>query len=253
MALDFSCSFRLSLKFYHLIDKFNTKKYLLFFTDLHYIGCFKDSDPRDLPQRVHGPDLDARTCVHKCKELEFKYAGLQFSYLCFCGNNYGRYGELPQDKCSSKCTSKRDSFCGGHWSNSVYKTGECRQLLVNSFGWGAKLNAPIWLALSCLSCTVRGYNPPQNCWDTYAENPQIRALYLHPLQSCLLSAPFTSRITPDFFNISTSKTPDHRASCLPRQVASCADVLWALRTSAHRQFPRARVFRSSVSLNSLTV
>lgn len=93
-------------------------------TDLHYIGCFKDSDPRDLPQRVHTPKLNARTCVKKCKELEFKYAGLQFSYLCFCGNTYGRYGELPEDKCSSECKSKRDSFCGGHWSNSVYKTGE---------------------------------------------------------------------------------------------------------------------------------
>lgn len=92
--------------------------------DLHYIGCFKDSDPRDLPQRVHAPDLNARICVHKCKDLEFKYAGLQFSYLCFCGNTYGRYGELPEDKCSSECESKRDSFCGGHWSNSVYDTGE---------------------------------------------------------------------------------------------------------------------------------
>lgn len=92
--------------------------------DLHYIGCFKDSDPRDLSQRVHAPDLNARICVHKCKDLEFKYAGLQFSYLCFCGNTYGRYGELPEDKCSSECESKRDSFCGGHWSNSVYDTGE---------------------------------------------------------------------------------------------------------------------------------
>lgn len=89
------------------------------------MGCFQDGVPRDLPQRVHARELNARTCVEKCKDLEFKYAGLQFSYLCFCGNTYGRYGELPQDMCSSKCTSKRDSFCGGHWSNSVYKTGKC--------------------------------------------------------------------------------------------------------------------------------
>ncbi|KAJ7374827.1 Nidogen 1 [Desmophyllum pertusum] len=91
--------------------------------DLHHIGCYKDGDPRDLPQRVHARELNANICVEKCKDLEFKYAGLQFSYLCFCGNTYGRYGELPQDKCSSECTNKRDSFCGGHWSNSVYQTG----------------------------------------------------------------------------------------------------------------------------------
>ncbi|KAL9974270.1 hypothetical protein ACROYT_G011287, partial [Oculina patagonica] len=91
--------------------------------ELHHIGCYKDSFPRDLPQRVHARELNANVCVQKCKELEFKYAGLQFSYLCFCGNTYGRYGELPDALCSSKCTNKRDSFCGGHWSNSIYQTG----------------------------------------------------------------------------------------------------------------------------------
>ena len=103
----------------------HNKCFCFLMTELHHVGCFQDGVPRDLPQRVHARELNARTCVRKCKDLEFKYAGLQFSYLCFCGNTYGRYGELPQEMCSSKCTSKRDSFCGGHWSNSVYKTGNC--------------------------------------------------------------------------------------------------------------------------------
>lgn len=92
--------------------------------ELHHIGCYKDGVPRDLPQRVHAREMNANVCVQKCKDLEFKYAGLQFAYLCFCGNTYGRYGELPDALCSSKCTNKRDSFCGGHWSNSIYETGE---------------------------------------------------------------------------------------------------------------------------------
>ena len=97
--------------------------FLYLLSELHHLGCYKDGDPRDLPQRVHARELDANTCIEKCKELQFKYAGLQFSYLCFCGNSYGRYGELPDALCSSKCNSKRDSFCGGHWANSVYETG----------------------------------------------------------------------------------------------------------------------------------
>lgn len=102
---------------------------MLSLTELHHIGCYKDGAPRDLPQRVHARELNAHVCVQKCKDLEFKYAGLQFSYLCFCGNTYGRYGELPEALCSSQCTNKRDSFCGGHWSNSIYETGEFTRTL----------------------------------------------------------------------------------------------------------------------------
>jgi len=88
-----------------------------------YVGCYKDSDPRDLLQRVHGRDMNVRTCAKSCKDLFYRYAGLQFSYLCFCGNKRGRYGQLPEWKCSSECTDKKDQHCGGYWSNSIYKTG----------------------------------------------------------------------------------------------------------------------------------
>lgn len=88
-----------------------------------YVGCYKDSDPRDLPQRLHDREVTVSSCVKNCKDLFYRYAGIQFSYLCFCGNKRGRYGQLPEWKCSSECASKKDEHCGGYWSNSIYKTG----------------------------------------------------------------------------------------------------------------------------------
>ncbi|XP_068692596.1 sialate:O-sulfotransferase 1-like [Montipora capricornis] len=92
-------------------------------TSYEYLGCYEDSDPRDLPQRVHGREITVRSCAKSCKDLYYRYAGLQFSYLCFCGNKRGRYGMLPEWKCSSECSNKKDKHCGGYWSNSIYKTG----------------------------------------------------------------------------------------------------------------------------------
>ena len=101
---------------------------LLTWCSTEYVGCYKDSDPRDLPQRLHDREVTVRSCVKNCKDLFYRYAGIQFSYLCFCGNKRGRYGQLPEWKCSSECASKKDEHCGGYWSNSIYKTGAVGKL-----------------------------------------------------------------------------------------------------------------------------
>ena len=101
---------------------------LLTWCSTEYVGCYKDSDPRDLPQRLHDREVTVSSCVKNCKDLFYRYAGIQFSYLCFCGNKRGRYGQLPEWKCSSECASKKDEHCGGYWSNSIYKTGAVGKL-----------------------------------------------------------------------------------------------------------------------------
>ena len=100
---------------------------------MQYLGCYKDGDPRDLPQRVHDSKVSAKACVKKCKDLKFRFAGLQFAYLCFCGQFYGRYGRLKEAKCSSDCLSKKDQFCGGYWASSIYKTGKKKSLSIAKF------------------------------------------------------------------------------------------------------------------------
>lgn len=95
----------------------------VFSEPLQFVGCFKDSDPRDLPQRVHEHGGSVRDCIKTCKDMKFRFAGIQYAYLCFCGNLHGRFGQLPNGRCDSDCKHVNDTQCGGEWANSVYKTG----------------------------------------------------------------------------------------------------------------------------------
>ena len=114
--------YRYSITLSKLVLNF-PEHFLFFFFSTEYIGCFKDGNPRDLPQKVHNQEISSESCIKQCKGLKFKFAGLQFAYLCFCGNSFGRYGQVPEGKCSSSCISKKDSYCGGEWSSSIYRTG----------------------------------------------------------------------------------------------------------------------------------
>ncbi|CAN0220987.1 unnamed protein product, partial [Laminaria digitata] len=55
-------------------------------------------------------------CASYCDTLGAKYAGVQFSFQCFCGNNddFDRLGSLPQSSCEMLCTANPDEFCGGN-------------------------------------------------------------------------------------------------------------------------------------------
>ena len=63
-------------------------------------------------------------CVSGCRAQEYEYAAVQFAYLCFCGDHYGRFGKLPDEMCDSTCKSPGDQYCGGDWKNSIYATGQ---------------------------------------------------------------------------------------------------------------------------------
>jgi hypothetical protein len=89
-----------------------------------YLGCYKDGSPRDLLQRLHNNNVTVNNCVSGCRDQEYEYGAVQFSYLCFCGDHYGRFGKLPDEMCDSKCMSPGDQYCGGDWKNSVYATGQ---------------------------------------------------------------------------------------------------------------------------------
>ena len=50
----------------------------------------------------------------------FKYAALQFSFHCFCGDEeYDKLGEA--DNCDHPCMGNRNEMCGGGWANQVYR------------------------------------------------------------------------------------------------------------------------------------
>lgn len=47
----------------------------------------------------------------------------QYQTECYCGNEYGALGPLPEEKCEFRCAGSCQAACGGFLANSVYSTG----------------------------------------------------------------------------------------------------------------------------------
>lgn len=89
-----------------------------------YIGCYVDKSTRDLPSAfISRGAMNVGQCVAHCRTNGFRFAGLQFSNQCFCGNSYGRYGRVPDQQCRMGCAGNRRQKCGSSWRNSVYRVG----------------------------------------------------------------------------------------------------------------------------------
>lgn len=89
-----------------------------------FLGCYQDSESRDLPTEVPVKPLTVEGCVSKCGETGFSIAGLQSSTQCFCGSTYSKYGRLNDKQCSMRCTGNYQEICGGVMMNSLYYTGK---------------------------------------------------------------------------------------------------------------------------------
>jgi len=63
-----------------------------------FLGCFADRvQDRDLPVNKNTGDFDY--CAQQCQG--FKYFGRQWEQECFCGNDYGKYGEAWGCECDA--------------------------------------------------------------------------------------------------------------------------------------------------------
>ena len=102
------------------------------------IGCYIDDktlddnfrlvNPRALAYQVERFD-SKQDCIDQCGDKGFLYAGFQNGDLCFCGNDYDKYGRADDSECNIKCrtpdkpvefTDKEFESCGGRWRNAVY-------------------------------------------------------------------------------------------------------------------------------------
>lgn len=87
-----------------------------------FIGCYKDTSAFDLDGFLERSRSNTpQRCIATCRAKGFKYAGVQYSESCLCGNNYGKYGVA--DNCNMKCTGDGSQICGGYSSNGIYATG----------------------------------------------------------------------------------------------------------------------------------
>ncbi|MEI6209482.1 MAG: WSC domain-containing protein [Desulfuromonadales bacterium] len=87
-----------------------------------YLGCYKDEGRRDLKDKEWNDErMTPERCISSCRSGGYAYAGLQYSSYCFCGDRYGKYGQISENSCSMACSGDSDLNCGGSWANSVFK------------------------------------------------------------------------------------------------------------------------------------
>jgi hypothetical protein len=87
-----------------------------------FVGCYKDTSAFDLNGFIERSRSNTpQRCTEICRSKGFKYAGVQYSESCLCGNTYGKYGAA--DNCNMKCTGDSSQICGGYSSNGIYTTG----------------------------------------------------------------------------------------------------------------------------------
>lgn len=93
----------------------------------HYLGCYSDSfDSRLLGGNVAklSGTNSPRKCWQMCAQSGFAFAGVQYSYECFCGNETPKKELLLDDiECNSNCSGDPGLKCGGYLTMNVYKTG----------------------------------------------------------------------------------------------------------------------------------
>ncbi|XP_074646462.1 sialate:O-sulfotransferase 2-like [Tubulanus polymorphus] len=89
-----------------------------------YVGCYKDSHKRDMiaSGARDRKGMTVGKCITICKGKGYRFAGLQFSWQCFCSNRVGYNGPAEESECNKRCTGNRREICGGSWRNSVYST-----------------------------------------------------------------------------------------------------------------------------------
>jgi len=112
---------------------------------LDYVGCFNDRvDAREFQFKAKQPSNNmpdeklrvlnnTSACVNYCREEKFAYAAIQGAGTCFCGDAYGKYGNVDDRLCGKKqggavalrCGDGNEGTCAG--VNAVYRiTGEQR-------------------------------------------------------------------------------------------------------------------------------
>ncbi|XP_064024846.1 kremen protein 1 isoform X2 [Pogoniulus pusillus] len=95
------------------------------------LGCYKDhGEPPPLTGASETSNkLTIQTCISSCRSQQFKFAGMESGYACFCGNNpdYWRYGEAASTECNSVCFGDHTQPCGGDGRVILFDTliGAC--------------------------------------------------------------------------------------------------------------------------------
>ncbi|KLU87640.1 hypothetical protein MAPG_06635, partial [Magnaporthiopsis poae ATCC 64411] len=104
-----------------------------------YSGCYNETT--DLPgtareraldgsHRVAPGSMTVQACIDFCgggADKPYKYAGLEFSRECWCGNSLSPLAtKFADSECNTACDGDAKIICGGSMKLSVYMNGAPR-------------------------------------------------------------------------------------------------------------------------------
>lgn len=89
-----------------------------------YSGCFADNNS-SLPALSFRSDADfnnmtIEACMAECKGNDYRYAGLEYYGVCFCGNSVNG-PPIAESNCDLACTGNQSEICGGNDIISIYQ------------------------------------------------------------------------------------------------------------------------------------
>ncbi|KAI8962728.1 hypothetical protein F5Y11DRAFT_181096 [Daldinia sp. FL1419] len=107
-----------------------------------YVGCWSevtllnpDSHSLDGPFLTAPGLMNVHVCVDFCRhaanknkggnQTGYHYAGLEFAYQCWCGDNLSKHSyHLIDDVCDLPCAGANTTVCGGHLALTLYNVTE---------------------------------------------------------------------------------------------------------------------------------
>ncbi|KAH9898823.1 WSC domain-containing protein [Xylariomycetidae sp. FL2044] len=87
-------------------------------------GCYDSLrnsglDPLVLRTDMNIYNMTVEQCTARCKGNGFKYAGLTYGGVCYCGQTCDA-PPVPQQQCNRACTGNNAETCGGDYALSLY-------------------------------------------------------------------------------------------------------------------------------------
>jgi hypothetical protein len=88
-----------------------------------YSGCFSEASGNQLlPYRSQAAsdDMTVEKCVAECKGNGYRYAGLVYYGVCYCGQTVNG-PKVEEAQCNLPCNGNNTQTCGGNGIFSVYQ------------------------------------------------------------------------------------------------------------------------------------
>ncbi|KAG6045328.1 hypothetical protein E4U39_002462 [Claviceps sp. Clav50 group G5] len=88
-----------------------------------YSGCFQDGKSGNalfFRSSLDAGDMTVEKCTAECKGNGYRYAGLEYYGVCYCGTTIDGF-QLDESKCSLPCSGDKTQKCGGDSTLSIWQ------------------------------------------------------------------------------------------------------------------------------------